>query len=47
MFLLQMTPIHAAAERGHCEQILGHLIDKRGETFINIEDEDGVSMYYA
>ena len=39
-----MTPFHAAAERGRCEQILGYLIGKRDDTFINIEDEDGVSM---
>ena len=42
IFLHQMTPLHVAAERGRCE-ILGHLIDKGGDTVINITDEDGVS----
>ena len=37
-----MTPLHVAAERGRCEEILGHLIAKGGDT-INIKDEDGVS----
>ena len=42
IFLLQMTPFHVAAERGRCEEILGYLIDKGGDTSINIKDEDGV-----
>ena len=43
MFLHQMTPFHAAAERGRCEKVLGLLIAKGGDTCINIKDEDGVS----
>ena len=41
-----MTPFHAAAERGRCEQILGYLIDKGGDTCINIEAENGVSTIH-
>ena len=40
VFLHQMTPLHVAAETGHCK-ILRYLIDKGGD--INIKDEDGVS----
>ena len=43
IFLRQMTPFHVAAERGRREVILGYLIDKGGDTSINIKDEDGVS----
>ena len=44
IFLRQMTPFHVAAERGHCEEILGYFIAKGGDTSINIKDEDGVSI---
>ena len=47
MFFHQMTPFHAAAERGRCEKILGHLIAEGGDTCINIKDEDGVSYMYV
>ena len=43
MLLHQMTPFHAAAEKGRCEKVLGLLIDKGGDTCFNIKDEDGVS----
>ena len=46
MFLHQMTPFHAAAERGRCEQILGCLIAKGGKECINIKAEDGVSTIF-
>lgn len=39
-----MTPLHVAAGRGHCEQILEILIAKGGDASINIKDKDGVSM---
>ena len=38
-----MTPFHAAAERGRCEEILGYLIANGDDSSINIKDEDGVS----
>ena len=36
-----MTPFHVAAERGRCEEILGHLLLQGGN--INIKNGDGVS----
>ena len=39
-----MTPFHAAAERGRCEEILGYLING-DDSSINIKDEDGVSIH--
>ena len=42
-----MTPFHAAAERGRCEEILGCLIAKAGDSSINIKDDDEVSIYHV
>ena len=39
LFLHQMTPLHAAAEKG-CFNIIKPLVDKGAN--INIEDNDGV-----
>ena len=36
-----MTSFHVAAERGRCEEILGHLLQQCDN--INIEDDEGVS----
>ena len=41
-----MTPFHAAAERGRCEEILGCLLAKAGDSSINIKDDDGVSTIH-
>ena len=39
--LHQMSPLHVAAEKGECREIVEYLIDKG--TDINIKDYNGVS----
>ena len=36
-----MTPLHVAAKKGECREIVKYLIDKG--TDINIQDDNGVS----
>ena len=36
-----MTPLHVAAKRGECHEIVKYLIDQG--TDINIQDDNGVS----
>ena len=45
LILHQLTPLHMAAEKGHCEHILKYLV----KADINIKDSNGVStisIYY-
>ena len=42
--LHQLTPLHMAAKKGRCEQILGYLVGKEAD--INIKDKNGVNIYH-
>lgn len=39
----QWAPLHVAAERCRCEQILGYLVEKEAD--INIQDNKGVNIF--
>ena len=41
----QWTPLHVAAERCRCEQILGYLVEKEAD--INIQDNKGVNIFQS